>query len=627
MSKYLFAGLALVVLVIGISHVNAGKRQPALLTLYSPERVFPSSVFIKDALVSANREAVCLLDNTGKVSFSDQQNGASKSVYTHMDSPNAMAMDANGILYIADERANQIAIVGANGELIGKRSFPHPHSLAVLESGKIVVASPYKDSLLHIINAEGALLNSFGRLKMFDQSNTEQNAALNKGKVVVDAQGSIYYVSQLALVPTIQKFNKRGKLLWERVINGEAVDFQLDMANRFLPKKSPDMVGNIHIITSATIDAKTNNLWISMNGSARMGVVYEYDSAGNKLREFSFVSDAGEQITAIRHIVVATPWVYLFSHNDIYRFKTDSTLPPDVVIIKVDCGTDIGWPTCKTNCNTSSQDDDQDCTAALKASINEGCCIVKAANCSSTQTDCSLSVTLCNSTTGNSSHSTELACSSGGGGGGGGGCEFSACDTGLHWDSGQCCCADGGGTCLSPILVDVAGNGFNLTDASGGVNFDLNADGIAEHLSWTSASSDDAFLALDRNNNGTIDNGTELFGSFTPQPPSPARNGFLALAEFDKPANGGNNDGQIDEHDAVFASLRLWRDSNHNGISETGELYTLASLGLKSIDLDYKESKRTDQYGNRFRYRAKVKDAQGAQLGRWAWDVYLVRSH
>jgi hypothetical protein len=177
----------------------------------------------------------------------------------------------------------------------------------------------------------------------------------------------------------------------------------------------------------------------------------------------------------------------------------------------------------------------------------------------------------------------------------------------------------------SPIIVDLTGNGFALTDAQHGVMFDIANTGTPLQIAWT-ANANNAWLVLDRNHNGVINSGAEMFGNFTAQPSSPHPNGFAALAVYDDPANGGNGDGVIDARDKIFSSLRLWVDANHDGVSQPEELHTLPELGIYSISLDYSLSERKDQYGNLFRYRARVNQGMNGpgDVGKSAYDVFLV---
>ena len=167
-----------------------------------------------------------------------------------------------------------------------------------------------------------------------------------------------------------------------------------------------------------------------------------------------------------------------------------------------------------------------------------------------------------------------------------------------------------------------------MTSAVRGVVFDILATGDAQRISWTAAGSDDAWLTLDRNGNGLIDDGREVFGNVTAQPviDRDELNGFAALAVFDQPSQGGNGDGWIGPRDRIYRQLRLWQDRNHNGISEPSEFSSLEDAGVTAISVDYKESGFVDQFGNAFRYRARViREGRGRGPAKWAFDVFLRR--
>ncbi len=162
-------------------------------------------------------------------------------------------------------------------------------------------------------------------------------------------------------------------------------------------------------------------------------------------------------------------------------------------------------------------------------------------------------------------------------------------------------CPEGQDPGNCPIVIGLSQPSFKFTSAADGVLFDIDANGSLEQLAWTDAGSGDGFLALDRNGNGRIDSGRELFGDHTAQPPSDHPNGFNALSVFDS-----NHDGLISSDDGIWPALRVWVDANHNGVSEATELAPLSAYAIRAIDLAYHESRRKDGNGNELRYSTKV---------------------
>jgi hypothetical protein len=154
----------------------------------------------------------------------------------------------------------------------------------------------------------------------------------------------------------------------------------------------------------------------------------------------------------------------------------------------------------------------------------------------------------------------------------------------------------------SPIIIGVQNSQYRLTSAQGGVDFDIDGDGITERIAWTPKNSDLVFLALDRNNDGRINDGTELFGDYTVPG---AMNGFEALRRLAAEVSVLSDTSLASDH-PLFAHLLLWNDKNHNGISEASELVA-ANQFLTSIGLEYQAVGRRDIFGNLFRYAGWVR--------------------
>jgi hypothetical protein len=196
-----------------------------------------------------------------------------------------------------------------------------------------------------------------------------------------------------------------------------------------------------------------------------------------------------------------------------------------------------------------------------------------------------------------------------------------------YWNGFECVYTPG-----SPIIISLNRKSkYALSSARQGVQFDLDGDGVPEQISWTKRDSDVAFLALDRDGDGWISSGKELFGDHTL---AGASNGFVALRMMAMATNGGVMRGSVSGADPLFSRLLLWTDADHNGLSEPWELRP-ASEVVSEIGLSYEPRQDKDRFGNRclFRGWAHVRTAPGRNDARTAkedqdrtvtiWDVWF----
>jgi len=164
-----------------------------------------------------------------------------------------------------------------------------------------------------------------------------------------------------------------------------------------------------------------------------------------------------------------------------------------------------------------------------------------------------------------------------------------------------------------PIVIDLDNDGFNLGAPGVGVYFDVDANGVRDHVQWVRRGGDEGFLAIDRSGNGLVDDGAELFGVGTPLVLEGrlAPNGFVGLAQYDARELGGNDDGLITAADAIWPQLRIWVDFNADGVSTYDEMHTLKSYGISSLETIPKLRKYVDAAGNVIPY--------------WAWAIERTR--
>ncbi len=409
--------------------IQVKKLSRTINSFYSSERVFSDVVFKKDVAIrrSKDRQLFYILGGDRQVSAYDSEHNLLRRFPSYMQSPSSIEVDAENRIYIADSGANQIKVFSPEGKAIKTLSINQPLSFAVLSNGNIIVASPSHGWLLHLYDSSGQRIRSFGSVKQFDPTDEEENNFLNRGKVLLDSTDAIYFVYRFAPTPGIQKYASNGKAISEFAVTGNAIDLQLEAVQGFLRNRTPNKIGGITVINSAIIDPETDHIWVCMNGASDAPGVYEYNSDGKKLQEYSFVIDSQTYpsgiITGVDRVVKRGSSIDVFTAFGAFRFDINKSVQLNDVPFQTQatCPVAVDFNDCKTTCGTTDTSDDENCKTELLATLNTTGKRIISTVCNTGSNSCTAQIILCKESNGiQTNHNITLTCSTGDDGGGGG---------------------------------------------------------------------------------------------------------------------------------------------------------------------------------------------------------------
>ena len=141
---------------------------------------------------------------------------------------------------------------------------------------------------------------------------------------------------------------------------------------------------------------------------------------------------------------------------------------------------------------------------------------------------------------------------------------------------------------IDPLVLDLNGDGLHTLSLEEGVYYDYLSDGFDRKTGWLSE--EDGFLVYDKNQNGIVDNGSELFGNTAQKEDGSYYGTGLEMLK----AMDSNQDGVIDSKDDIWSQLAVWQDKNSDGISQKEEMLSMDSLGITQFSLESENIQQTD---------------------------------